>query len=96
MNTIWKYNLYDYIQAEGGINTRIEIVMPQGAFPLAVQDQKGQPCLWALVDPATEYTVTRVFYIVGTGMDVPDEAERYVGTWQSGPFVFHLFAEDVA
>ena len=44
MKTIWKWTL----QPETTID------MPHGAKLLAVQEQRGEPHLWALVDPGAE------------------------------------------
>jgi hypothetical protein len=65
--------------------------VPEGATPLTVQMQRGQPQLWALVDtdaPRTDY----LFRIAGSGHPI-DEVVQYIGTFQmaSGDLVFHVF-----
>ena len=82
MKTIWKWTL----QPETTIDT------PHGAKLLAVQEQHGEPQLWALVDPGAE-TEKRTFRVYGTGHDLPDDPGQYVGTFQmhGGALVFHVF-----
>ena len=60
-----------------------------GAMAVHVAVQDGQACLWAEVDdqqPVREYG----FAIVGTGHEIP-EGGVHLGTWLSGPFVWHLY-----
>ena len=85
--TIWKWPLLGTPEAATDHPT---IDMPYGATVLCVQTQGGRPCIWAEVDPA-QPTESRTFVIVGTGQPIPDDAGPYIGTWQSGPFVFHVF-----
>lgn len=69
--------------------------LPAGAQVLCVQLQRGQPCIWALVDTDAPL-VTRNFAWRGTGHDVdPCAVGQYVGTiqLQSGELVFHLFEQ---
>lgn len=65
--------------------------MPEGAEILAVQAQRGEGCIWALVNPLAP-TQRRSFHIYGTGFDI-DPSHKYVGTYQSGPYVWHVFEE---
>lgn len=78
---VWKYPL---------AADRTNLDMPLGADILTVQVQNQTPTLWALVEP-DNVRETRAFQIVPTGGFVPLTMKRYVGTWQSGPFVWHLF-----
>jgi hypothetical protein len=82
MKTIWKWTL----QPETTIN------MPHGAKLLAVQEQRGEPQLWALVDPGAK-TYPRTFRVYGTGHNLPDDPGQYVGTFQihNEALVFHVF-----
>ena len=82
MKTIWKWTL----QPETTID------MPHGAKLLAVQEQRGEPQLWALVDPSAK-KYPRTFRVHGTGHDLTDEPGQYVGTFQmhGGALVFHVF-----
>ncbi len=85
MRTIWKFPVD---------TDRFTLKMPKGAKLLSVQTQRGEPQLWALVDPAAPM-VERRLATVGTGHDMGrkvDDAE-FVGTFQlhCGTLVFHLF-----
>ena len=79
---VYKYTFH------GGISNVFD--MPKGAEVLTVQEQHGNICMWARVDPKRE-TERRLFRIVGTGDDRADG--EYVGTVQmcGGDFVFHIF-----
>lgn len=74
------------------------IAVPSGARPLYVGlDPVGDPCVWALVDPAAPTHGRRV-RIVGTGHPIDGEftgtaIQPYVGTFVQGPFVWHVFME---
>lgn len=72
------------------------IDMPQGADIITVQNQNGLgPCIWAIVDTDVD-VVERKFCVLGTGWDLSDlalECSRYIGTWQDGWLVWHLFGE---
>lgn len=84
---IWKYPLRV---------TDIQTVkMPQSSRILCVQEQHGQPCLWALVFPHME-NVSRFIEIIGTGHPIEQDgknARTYIGTFQlhNGELVFHVF-----
>jgi len=83
MATIHKYH----------ITSETTVEMPMGAQVLTVQTQHGEPCIWALVDPAAQ-SETRQNVAFGTGHPVPDDvALAYIGTFQieSGSLVFHVF-----
>jgi hypothetical protein len=73
-------------------------------YNLAIQDtqmltiaiQRGNICLWALIDPEETRTTTRLFRLAGTGhkITLPEENKlAYVGTVMpyNGELVFHLF-----
>lgn len=81
MKTVWKFPIGN------------QVVMPKGAQIVHVAEQDGTVgpvvTMWALVDPEAP-AETRRFAELGTGHEIPDEHE-HVGTWQSGPFVWHLF-----
>lgn len=83
MKRIYKYPI--------SVDDEISIKIPKGAVILTVQIQKGEPCIWALVDPDKEET-ERHFYLYGTGMTVT-HAEVYIGSFQmlNGSLIFHLF-----
>ena len=83
--TIWKY-----AAAPGSF----ELMMPHGAEVLSAQMQGPDAVLWACVDP-DEPTTMRRFVIYGTGHDMGGlkfpVRDVYVGTFQMGPLVWHLF-----
>jgi hypothetical protein len=79
MKQIWKYKL-----SESGIE------MPIDAEILSVQLQNDIPHIWAMVSPQNELE-KRKFVIVGTGQSFDDTNMKYIGTYQDGPFVWHLF-----
>jgi len=67
--------------------------LPAGARLLDVQDQHGQPRLWAIVDPGARL-VERKLAMRGTGHDATGlEDAPHVGTFQmrDGLLVFHVF-----
>lgn len=85
--TIWKFQLNP--------NDIIFIEMPKNAEILSVQNQKGIPCIWALVDPNAEKE-ERCFEIFGTGYTVLCDMgidRKFIGTFQmyEADLVFHLF-----
>lgn len=81
MKTIWKFPFTE--------DYTVEALVPDQAEVLCAQLQGSVPCLWIRVD--TEWPkVTRKFKIFGTGHDVPSDA-KYVSTFQSPPFVWHVF-----
>lgn len=84
---VWKYPLL--------LNDMQSIDMPAGAKFLTVQVQDDQACLWALVEPQAARE-PRVLETYGTGhrlKPVDDQVLRreYVGTYQAGSFVYHVF-----
>lgn len=80
MKTIWKF--------EPVLEVSQAISMPAGAEILSVQVQNGEPCIWAKVDRDAPL-VPRLIEIVGTGHYAPDHP--YIGTVQTGEFVWHFF-----
>lgn len=87
MNEIWKFPLD--IKA---IMQLIEVEMPKGAIPIAVQVQYGIICVWAQVTPDAPKE-SRYFQVVGTGMPIPVRVKKYLGTVQiySGDTVLHVY-----
>jgi hypothetical protein len=78
---IWKYKVENVIE------------MPIDAEILSVQIQNGQmfnACIWAKVNPENELE-KRQFVVIGTGHTFDDSDMEYIGTYQDGPFVWHLF-----
>lgn len=83
MNAIvWKFPI--------NIESMQTVLMPAGAAILCAQMQGTVATLWALVTPNGSPT-RRLIEIFGTGHAM-DEAERdYIGTIQTGAFVWHIF-----
>ncbi len=86
MRTIWKFPL--------DLTDKQTLNMPQGAQALTVQMQRGQPCLWALVDQDAPREGLEV-RIHGTGHPISDNLDgfTYMDTFQiqGGMLVFHAF-----
>jgi hypothetical protein len=81
IETIWKYEL-------PGPGERLALELPIGAQVLTVQYQNGVPTIWVKLLRSAPIEV-RHFVLVGTGWPVHPEA-KYIGTVQSGPYVWHL------
>lgn len=83
MNAIWKFPLKPDVQ---------EIAMPRGAEVLAVQTQRGEPQMWARVDPDAPMEA-RMFAVIGTGHPMPEPVGDYRGTFQLPDvgLVFHVY-----
>lgn len=85
--TIWKYVI--------NINDNFTINLPDDSLTkiLSLQIQRNQPCLWILVDDTAKVFKERKFRIVGTGIPVNFNTDKFIGTFQInyGNLVFHLF-----
>ena len=82
---IWKYSLENIIE------------MPKGAEILTIDIQNGQMFnaqMWVKVDTENEME-KRIFEVIGTGQNFDDTNRKYVGTYQEGPFVWHVFEKDL-
>lgn len=79
---IWKFPVE--------VTDEFTVLMPEASEVLSVAVQGDEPQMWALVDLTTPMK-NRTFLVVGTGNPAPENAGRFVGTWQGGPFVWHLF-----
>jgi len=84
MKTIWKFPFE--------VTDTLRLSMPDGASIIHVGVQKGQPCIWAIVDPEA-YVVPFTFYLRGTGHSLTGEEGVHIGSFQmyQGDLVFHLF-----
>lgn len=72
--------------------------MPYKAKVLTAMFQGGTLCLWAEVDGDALANTETFVLVVGTGMEFPDvdmDDYRYVSTVQEGPFVWHVYVEDL-
>lgn len=89
--TIFKYPLE--LIKNGEPQDRCTIDMPVGAQILTLQIQNSVPTIWAYVIPDAA-TRPRTFRKIGTGHPIDTTADlRYIGTWQSAGYVFHVFEE---
>lgn len=94
---IFKYPLPDNCMVE-----QFRILLPHGSKVLTVQMQNGKPYIWAQHEPGAR-KCERDFLVVSTGEQFEIETtrigplsrevqmSRYVGTWQDGPHVWHLY-----
>ena len=84
--TIWKFNLM--------ITGQQDVLVPEGAVPLSVQEQHGLLCIWFLVDLDSS-PVPITLLIVGTGQPLNQTDAKqveYLGTVQmTSGFVWHVF-----
>ena len=104
--TIWKFPLFEFERFESAFGGRlmskmldlkdeVAIAMPVDAHILTLQTLRGQPCLWALVDPSKP-PVTRRFAVRGTGHPYKFDTSRYIGSFKTleetaTPLIFHVF-----
>lgn len=84
MLAIWKFRL--------DVTDKQAVAMPKGAKVLCVQEQYGQPHIWAICDISADKE-ERTFAMYGTGHQHESIAGSYVGTFQivGGSRVFHVF-----
>lgn len=79
---IWKYPLE--------LKAFQTVKMPRGGQVILVAIQNSSITLWVeFRDDASEIEVS--FYIVGTGRNVPEAAEKHVGSVTDGAFVWHVY-----
>jgi len=85
MITIYKYEI--------PMEDKFSLNLPKGAKLLTCQLQFLTPVLWAWVD-TKEPLEKRNFLLIGTGQEFPEKFRCfYIGTFQVGEFVGHLFEE---
>lgn len=85
MKTIWKFPL--------AVASPYQMAMPKGAEVLTVQMQGDTACVWAAVDPNAD-DERRVFEVFGTGQTMHEDMgveRKYIGTFQVGFYVWHVF-----
>ena len=80
-------NIFKYQLQRGGQTFQ----MPSGAQILSAQFQRGELCLWALVDERAKLEM-RSFVVLGTGQPTTLNL-RHISTVQSDDqsFVWHIF-----
>jgi hypothetical protein len=84
MITIWKFAL--------AVTNRQSFSLPADAKVLCVQTQQGQGVMWVLLN-ISQAMITRTFRTVGTGNVYEGNVDNYIGTYQLGSFVWHVFEE---
>lgn len=91
MRTIWKFNL------EADNETTFEAPAPARVLSAGL-DPAGRPSVWVEVNPDADKIVRTVF-LFGTGHPLEPEAQiaqgRFVGSIFDGPFVWHVFTEEL-
>lgn len=70
------------------------VAMPADAKVVAVGEQHGKICMWAIVPDPQAPVVVRVFSVYGTGDPINPGAD-YLGTFfmLGGSLVWHVFEE---
>jgi hypothetical protein len=77
-----------------GWNPKASVKLPCGAKILTVQAQGNRPMIWAEVDPDAVMDETRLFLILNTDAEIPEDKKlSYIGTVQfhNGNLVFHIY-----
>ncbi len=96
MKTIWKFKLelseHPASRPDGQPQDTMSVALPEGAQLLAVQMQGVAPWVWAIVDTDAS-TVHRKLLTRETGQPFDGTEGDHVGTFQDGPFVWHIFEE---
>lgn len=84
---IWKFPLVNP-------NGWVRMDVPGVFIPRAVGlDPRGEPSLWAEVNPAYASKPVAVL-VIGTGLEIPKAPKanwQYVGTFKQGPYVWHVY-----
>lgn len=83
--TIWKFTLT--------LKPEQTIEIPHTHEYLSIQMQAGQPCLWAIVDPAANTKAVRIACHPTGGIGAPArrDGHEYLGTVQVDWTVWHFF-----
>ena len=83
MNTIHKYP-FEIVDQQ-----TIEICKP-AIFRHIGLDPQGDPCIWAEVYPGRDFNTMELF-VVGTGHPIPTGALTFLGSFNQGPFMWHVY-----
>ena len=89
MKTVWKCEIPLQVRGDQGELGAFTLVLPQ-AYALSVGLQDGLPMMWLEVNSNTA-PQPHDFFLAGTGKPVPDMPRRFVGTYQMGWFVGHVY-----
>lgn len=82
MRRVYKYHL--------GIHPRTSIALPVGAKFLHAGQQTHEYFMWFEVD-STALVEDRIFTVHGTGHDITSPYDVWLGTFQDGPYVWHVY-----
>lgn len=82
---VWKYPL----ELRGG---RQVVHVPVVGTIVHIHSQHAQPVMWLEVNDSSPMT-ERAFYVVATGLPIPVEARRYVGTIHIEWTVWHVYED---
>lgn len=58
-------------------------------------DPNEQPCIWAVIDSGYKSVNVIDVYVVGTGNPIPDASVSHLGSFNQGPFVWHVYTNKV-
>jgi len=83
MRVIWKAQLD---------STKMLVQMPIDAVVRTVMVQDGVPTIW-FEGSEDKIKRARRVRIIGTGIEIEDDAGDYVGSYQLGWFVGHVYAD---
>jgi len=94
---VFKYKLAELNDLPPKDNPKVALKLPTGTRLLYVGMQEGHCiestlCVWAEVDEDQDTALMYTFWIIGTGMEVPDGAD-YLGTVNLNARVFHIYWE---
>lgn len=72
------------------------VAMPKNAKILHADEQHGEICIWAELDPDDKDYRARMFEVFGTGHEMNEEPETkrvHIGTvkLQGGALIFHVY-----
>lgn len=85
MQTICKYPL--------DLTDQQTIELPIIREILDVQFQNGVACIWVKLESDDEVKELVTINTYGTGHLIPRIEQKYIGTYQDGNFVFHVFED---
>ena len=100
MKRIYKYVLDTALDVVGAPKFPYTMELPKGTAILSCGIQnKENICVWAKVDPNQTEMVEVGFYIIGTGLPIPDDIDnglQYIGTVMisDGLYVYHVFVKE--
>lgn len=93
MKSIYKYELTSTSKLVAGEIVSV-VHLPLGSEVLKIDIQGDKVCLWAMVNVDETETEERKFIMIGTGMQIPDDAQLIYNNTiliGYGTFVYHAF-----